>query len=286
MQQPPKALPIKAIILAAGVGSRIRPLTNNCPKSLLQVSGIPILERMIINIQACGINDVVIVLGYLEKQIRSFVTKRFPDLSTSFIVNDKYEDTNTGYSLLLTKNATKGKGFIKFDADVVFDVKILEKLIASDTENALCIDRNIKLEAEEIKVVVDDDLRVLQASKSVDPKIALGESIGIEKISAATAEKLFDELDKMMAQEANHQEYYEAAYERLMIKDVAFHAVDISGSNWVEIDTREDFATANQIFATPIKPISRAKGHRHLLDATSTIGFRRGKQPFKITPIA
>ena len=266
MQLSPKLHPTKAIILAAGVGSRIRPLTNNCPKSLLQVAGIPILERMIVNIQACGINDVVIVLGYLEKQIRSFVTKRFPDLNTSFIVNDKYEDTNTGYSLLLTKNATKGKGFIKFDADVVFDVEILEKLIASDVENALCIDRNIKLEAEEIKVVVDDDLRILQASKTVDPKIALGESIGIEKISAATAAALFDELDSMMAHEAHHQEYYEAAYERLMVKDVAFYAVDISGSNWVEIDTRDDFAAANQIFSTPVKTISQAKSHPHLLD--------------------
>ena len=285
MQTPPNSHPTKAVILAAGVGSRIRPLTDNCPKSLLQVAGKPILERMIVNIQSCGINDVVFVLGYKEKQIRSFVSKRFPELNASFIVNNKYADTNTGYSLLLTKKATKGKGFIKFDADVVFDLKILEELISSDVENALCIDRNIKLEAEEVKVVVDLNSRVLQASKSVDPKIALGESIGIEKISATAAEKLYEELGEMMEQEAHHQEYYEAAYERLMVKDVAFHAVDISGSNWVEIDTREDFAAANLMFATPINPFSRAKSHRHLLDATSIKGFRQAKQPYKISPL-
>lgn len=284
MQIPPNSHPTKAVILAAGVGSRIMPLTDSCPKSLLQVAGLPILERMIINIQACGINEVVIVLGYLGKQIRSFVAKRFPELSASFIVNDKYEGTNTGYSLLLTKNATKGKGFIKFDADVVFDVKILEQLLASDTENALCIDRNIKLEAEEVKVVADCDLRILKASKSVDPKDALGESIGIEKISATTAEKLYAELGAMMAQEEHHQEYYEAAYERLMTKDIAFHVVDISGLNWVEIDTRDDFAVANQMFAKPIKPSTRAKDHTHLLDATSIKGFRQAKQPYKISP--
>ena len=60
----------KAVILAAGVGSRIRPMTDNCPKSLLKVNGRTILEMMISHIQACGINEVVFVLGYLQEQIK------------------------------------------------------------------------------------------------------------------------------------------------------------------------------------------------------------------------
>jgi len=237
----------RVVILAAGVGSRIRPLTDDRHKCLLPVAGTPILERMIRNIQACGLTEFIFVLGYRDDQVRRFVRNRFPALNATFIVNERYQDTNTGYSLMLAQAATGGAGFIKFDADVVFDPAILHRLITGKEENALCIDRNIKLDAEEVKVVVDGELRVLRASKAIDPGTAMGESIGIEKIGAAAASQLFAELDVMMTDTANHQDYYEAAYERLIARDVAFHAMDITGLNWVEIDTHEDFAAANRI---------------------------------------
>ena len=239
--------PTKAIILAAGVGSRIRPLTDNTPKSLLVVAGMPILERMIRNIEASGISEFVIVLGYLENQIREFVSSTFPHLNVAFISNHRYAETNTGYSLMLALAEVDGFGFVKFDADVVFDTEILRRLITCDADNALCIDRNIQLEAEEIKVVLGEGQRVLQASKTLDPSTAAGESIGIEKISADAASILRAELTTMMVRKAHHQDYYEAAYERLIAKDVAFHAIDITGLNWIEIDTQDDFTAANQI---------------------------------------
>jgi len=242
-------LKIKAIILAAGVGSRIRPLTDNCPKSLLKINGKTILEMMLSHIQACGINEVVFVLGYLQNQIKDYVKTQFPDLIVQFITNEKYEVTNTGYSLMLTKDFIQDSTFIKFDADVVFDINILTSLIASEYDNCLCIDKNINLDAEEIKVIIKDDNRVVKASKTVNPVDAIGESIGIEKISGETACTLFNELELMMKDEQYHQEYYEAAYERLIEKDVPFHALDISGLKWTEIDTQEDFMLAENIFS-------------------------------------
>ena len=242
-------LKIKAIILAAGVGSRIRPLTDNCPKSLLKINGKTILEMMLSHIQACGINEVVFVLCYLQNQIKDYVKIQFPYLSVKFITNEKYEVTNTGYSLMLTKDFVQDSTFIKFDADVVFDINILTSLIASEYDNCLCIDKNINLDAEEIKVIIKDDNRVVKASKTVNPVDAIGESIGIEKISGETACTLFNELELMMKDEQYHQEYYEAAYERLIEKDVPFHALDISGLKWTEIDTQEDFMLAENIFS-------------------------------------
>lgn len=241
---------MKAVILAAGVGSRIKPLTDNCPKSLLKVAGKPILERMINHILECGIQEIVFVLGYLDTQIKGFVKAKYPDLKAHFIINEKYEQTNTGYSLMLTEIAMKGDGFIKFDADVVFDISVLRRLIASPFETCLCIDRDIQLDAEEVKVVSGDNNRVLKASKNVDPAEAIGESIGIEKISSKTANLLFNELRSMMSKKANQQEYYEAAYEKLISRDVPFHYIDITGLKWTEIDTLSDFDTANRMFAT------------------------------------
>ncbi len=240
---------MEAIILAAGVGSRIRPLTNNCPKSLLKVDGKTILEMMISHIQDCGINEVVFVLGYLQEQIKDYVKKQFPDLVVHYVINEKYAETNTGYSLMLTKDFVQGSTFIKFDADVVFDINILKNLIESKYDNCLCIDKNINLDAEEIKVIVKNENKVIKASKTVNPEDAIGESIGIEKISSEAAQSLFSELELMMEDEQYHQEYYEAAYERIIEKGVPFHALDITGLRWTEIDTIEDFATAEKIFS-------------------------------------
>lgn len=239
---------MKAIVLAAGVGSRIRPLTDNVPKSLLEVDGKTILEMMISHLQDCGINEVVFVLGYLQEQIIDFVVTKFPDLKAHFVANERYAETNTGFSLMLAKDLIKDSVFIKFDADVVFDKEILKKLIECEYANCLCIDKNIDLDAEEIKVIIDDKNRVIKASKTVNPKDAIGESIGIEKISAETAKLLFAELEIMMEDEQNHQDYYEVAYERLILKNIPFYALDISGLRWTEIDTKEDFITAERIF--------------------------------------
>lgn len=237
--------PLKAVILAAGIGSRIRPLTDDCPKCLLLVAGTPILERMIHNCLSCGLSEFILVLGYLDDRIRSFVNKTFPGLNVTYVLNDKYAETNTGYSLMLAADLLDSTGFIKFDADVVFDAHILQRLIKSPHHTVLCIDRAIQLDAEEVKVIVDDQSRVVRASKSVDPNAAQGESIGIEKVNAETAALLFAELNQMMADATHYQAYYEAAYERLMANDVAFHALDITGLDWTEIDTHDDLAAAN-----------------------------------------
>lgn len=239
---------ITAIILAAGMGSRISPLTDNCPKSLLKIEGHTILERMISHIQSCGINRVVIVVGYLKERIQDYIATHFPTLDVHFVINDRYFETNTGYSLLLTRDYVQDSTLIKFDADVVFDKRILENLIECDYETCLCIDTNIQLDAEEIKVIIDEQNRVVKASKTVNPKDAIGESIGIEKISHKTAKILFKELEEMMKDEKNHQQYYESAYEKLIDKRIPFYALDISEFKWIEIDTKEDFIQAKTIF--------------------------------------
>ncbi|MBT6960519.1 MAG: phosphocholine cytidylyltransferase family protein, partial [Rhodospirillaceae bacterium] len=126
------------------------------------------------------------------------------------------------------------------------------------------IDRNIALEDEEVKVIANDQMQVIEVGKSVDPKLALGESIGIEKISAGTGALLFTELSEMMESRGNLQAYYEAAYAQLVDQDTQFHALDISGLDWTEIDTAIDFAAANAKFSSPVTTISR--GQQKVLD--------------------
>lgn len=240
----------KAIILAAGLGSRIRPLTDHLPKTLLNVGDETILVRMLNGIRDAGIDEVVLVLGYLYQKIERVVRESFPDLRVHVVVNERYEETNTGYSLLLAAELLEGSAFVKFDGDVVFDPEILHRLVSSPHATALCIDRNIALASEEVKVLLSSGTLVSKVSKTVPPAEAVGESIGIEKIGAETAGLLFAELRSMMEHKRHLQEYYEAAYERLIDRGVPFHVVDVSDLAWTEIDTRQDYDTAQQLFGS------------------------------------
>lgn len=240
---------MKAIVLAAGVGSRVRPLTDHAPKSLLKVGDKTILERMISNIEAVGIKDILIITGYLEEQIKEFIQEKFSHLNISFLKNDKYSSTNTGYSLMMAKNFIKGDDFVKFDADVVFEKEVLRRLINNPNLTCLSIDKNIHLDKEEVKVICDKDSKVVKVGKKLDPALSNGESIGIEKLSKEAGSLLFEILGNLMKDEKNYNEYYDDSYTTLVEKGIPFHAVDITGLKWVEIDTHEDFQRAQNLFS-------------------------------------
>lgn len=241
---------MKAIILAAGIGSRLHPLTNATHKSLLPIGDKSILERMIKSILAININSIVVVTGHFENQVKDFVKRTFPLLRVQFVRNEKFLTTNTGYSLMLTQPFVSDDDFVKFDADVVFEKAVLEKLLLSPHKNALCIDTNIHLEKEEVKVITSAKQKVLEVGKKVDPRRAHGESIGIEKISKNAAKVLFSELKRLMSDRKNWQEYYDDSYTTLVKQGIPFHAVDITGLKWVEIDSHEDFHRAQKLFGT------------------------------------
>lgn len=264
-----------AVILAAGIGSQIGPLTEKGAKCLQSVGGSVILERMIRNCLSCGMSQFVLVLGHRADEIKQFVDKTFRGIRVTYVNNDRYRDTNTGYSLMLASSAVGTAEFVKFDADVVFDTKILRELVDSAAADVVCIDRNIVLGDEKVKVVADNDMRVLQIGKSVDPEAALGEPIGIEKISPSTGKLLFAELKKMTENHGHARDYYEAAYARLVDKGIPFHALDITGMKWTEIDTAEDFAAANAMFGSPITTVSR--GQQRALDEASAQLSRSAK---------
>lgn len=239
---------MKAVILAAGIGSRIRPLTDNTPKPLLKIKDKTILQMMVDNLLHTGIDRIAIVTGYRENQIKDFMAQTYPKLAVTYIRNELYDQTNTAYSLNLTKAFVGNGSFIKFDADVVFETGILKKLIDDPHDTCLCIDSNINLATEEVKVETEQKGKVVKVGKKLDPKISTGESIGIEKISGPAAKILFTELDNLLMDSKNFGEYYDDSYTTLINKGVPFYAVNITGLKWVEIDTLEDMELAKEMF--------------------------------------
>ena len=121
---------MKAVILAAGIASRLRPLTNHTPKCLLEIGGKSLLERAIQGLLTNNIREIVLVTGYLQEQIVSFVQKKFPEVDVKFIYNKKYATTNNIYSLWLVKNSIQGEDIVLLDSDILFDPGLVTAVFA------------------------------------------------------------------------------------------------------------------------------------------------------------
>jgi len=238
---------MKGVILAAGIGSRLRPLTDTVPKCLLDVGGKTILGRALEGLSANGIADVVIVTGYREQQIRDFVETRYPHLSVKFLWNERFASTNNSYSLWMTRNKFRDTEMLLMDSDIVFDPLVIGLLTGSGHANCLAIASGVSLGDEEIKVRVDETGAIAEISKEVPPLKALGESIGIEKFDAVFLGRLFPVLDRMIRQEGKVNLFYEAAFQEVIDGGQRLFPVDVGGLHSLEIDTAEDLARARSL---------------------------------------
>lgn len=237
---------MKGIILAAGTASRLRPLTNDTPKCLLEIGGKTILARTLNNLIKNNINDLVIVTGYLEEKIKNYVKKNFPQLKVEFITNEKYDSTNNIYSFWLTKSSVLNNDIILLDSDIIFDEKIIKLLLKSGFKNCLAVKSDHTLGEEEIKVKLDEKKSIINISKKVNPEEAAGESIGIEIFNAETVNKLFNILDRKILVEKNVNQFYEAAFEELIADNTNIFAVDVGDLKCIEIDTADDIKSAEK----------------------------------------
>ena len=243
---------MKAVILAAGIASRLRPLTNNTPKCLLKVGDKSILTHTLENLISNNITDVVLVTGYLENLIKSFIKENYPTLNVTYIYNDVYDSTNNIYSLWLAKDALLNNDMLLLDSDIIFDKKIISELINSEHESCLALKQH-DVGAEEIKVKTDNNGRILEISKEVTPSEAAGESIGIELFGKRTVKELFKIIDHKITVENKVNIFYEAAFQDMINNKGNIFVVDITRYYCTEIDTASDLEHAAEIIANSEK---------------------------------
>ena len=238
----------KAIILNAGEGKRLRPLTELVPKCLLKLDGITILEHQLANLADCGIREVVIVIGYRADQIFWKVKDERFGLNIKFIQNPIFAETNTVYSLWLARNEIK-RDFLYFNGDVIFHKHVLKRLINAEYDTCIAID-NRKVGEEEVKVqLISNKVKVI--GKKIDPSKAQGEFIGIAKFSQKFNYVFVEKLDEVVKEGAINA-LFEVALDRAL-KYYDVHAVDVSDLPCMEIDSHEDFKVARKIYSKIIK---------------------------------
>lgn len=238
---------MKAIILAAGMASRLRPLTENTPKCLLKVGEKCLLQRSIDALASNGIRDFVIVTGYLHEMIETFVAEQYGDnINVKFIHNDVFDSTNNIYSLWLARPEAEGQEILLLDSDLLYDPRIITKVMESGADNVLTLIRH-ELGEEEMKVVLDrENGTIIEISKTCNPADAAGESLGIEKMGCRYTSALYKELEPMMNEEHLENVFYERAFERLIAKGHTYKVIDVTELFSCELDTVEDFENAKE----------------------------------------
>jgi phosphoenolpyruvate phosphomutase len=146
---------MKALILASGKGERLYPVTKEIPKPLVEIGNRAILGSQIDNLVGCGIKDVVITTGFFEGKIKDFIKENYPNLNVCYVYNPKYKTTNYIYSMWLTREFIDDD-IILLHGDLVFDKKLLERLIA-ENGNRVLVNKKIAVPEKDFKAVIEND---------------------------------------------------------------------------------------------------------------------------------
>ncbi|WP_122088545.1 phosphocholine cytidylyltransferase family protein [Halalkalicoccus subterraneus] len=230
---------VHAVVLAAGIGRRLQPLTDGTPKTLLSVDDRPILGHILDALVETDYERVTVVTGYEAEQIRAFC-EGYDDIEFEFVHSETYQETNNSYSLWLAREHL-GEGFTLINSDTLFPTDCLDRLREHEG-SALVVDATNDLADEGMKVRVEDG-RVLAIGKELDR--AQGEYIGLCKFGPEDARELVRRLDDLV-ERGRTSEWYEAALDRL-VPDRSLGVVEVR-DDWIEIDDQEDLRTGQQLW--------------------------------------
>ena len=232
------------VILAAGMAKRLRPLTDTKPKCLLEVGGKTLLQRTVDAMTSAGIREFLVVTGYRGGMIRDFLTSHYPQIPIRFLDNVDYEHNNNIFSLWMAMQELHGQEVLLMDSDILCDPEAVRRVARQDC-SALAMQRH-ELGEEEMKIVVDQDFHITEISKSCRVEDAIGESVGIEKMTPDYTEAVYQELHQMILDEGLIDIFYERAFERLIPQGHTFKVVDTTDLFSYELDTPEDFHKATE----------------------------------------
>jgi choline kinase len=233
-----------AVILVAGIGSRLRPITDDRPKALVDLGGETILGRAVRLLAEYGVRRVVLATGYREDAVRAAMVRA--PLSVEYCKNPAFDRTQNSVSLALCRGSVGADAFFKLDGDVVFQRQVLERLDASATELAVAVDAGRTLDAEAMKVTVAGSA-IKAFGKGIALAASAGESIGIERIASGATAKLFRALDEAIAS-GETSLYYEDVYAALIARgELDAEAVAVRDLPWTEVDDFADLQRAREL---------------------------------------
>jgi L-glutamine-phosphate cytidylyltransferase len=229
---------MRAVILAAGRGGRLRAVVGDRPKCLARVGDCSLIERQLRSLRACGVDSIAAVVGHgADDVVQACGTQ------VEIVHNVRHASTNSLYSLWLARDLLVGisDGFVVLNCDVLFHDQLLRDLLTARYEDALLMAARTDAQNygdEEMKIRMRAG-RVVEIAKTIDPAEADGENVGIAKFGGRGAAVLFEEIDALVAAGATRH-WLPRAFDAFARRR-PLHVVETRGYPWTEIDVPEDY---------------------------------------------
>ena len=224
---------MRAIVLAAGMGTRLKPLTHNCPKCLVTLNGKTLIDYQLDALESVGVEDVVVVVGAKAEQVRAHCGDR-----VRYVENNEFSTTNSIYSLYLASDELCEEVFL-LNCDIIFDSSVLKKILEAPQGNVLAVDTKIDRVLGEMNVCFDSEGKVIEISKNIEPARAQAQSVQLVKFDSSGAKDLRKEVKRLITI-GNLKTFHTEAYGPIL-QSAGIFAADVGGCAWGEIDNLEDY---------------------------------------------
>lgn len=240
-----------AVLLAAGTGSRLQPLTNDAPKCLSEVNGIAILERLVRCLRDRGFKRLIVVVGYLDQRVRDFLDEWQDELRIEYVINPRYATTNNLYSFWLAREIIN-EPFLLVESDLVFDAPLLDEMLEPDK---IAIS-GMQDWMNGTTVTVDLFRRVFAFQIGAANQGLCGsrhKTVNMYSFTLASWRRVSERLSLYVAA-GRVNDYYETVLAEMVADgSLSLEAVDFDSARWYEIDTLDDLHEAELMF--PGKPL-------------------------------
>lgn len=238
---------MKAIILAAGQGRRLMPLTANLAKCCLPLHGMSILEWQLSQIAQCDVDEVIVITGFAHERVDK-IAANSRNIKVHTLHNPLYAHTdNLGTCWEARTEMTEP--FILMNGDTLFEAAILQRLMANQSQFpiTLATDSKPAFDLDDMKIITQGE-RLLKVSKQLDISLVSGESIGLMKFNQQGADAFRQQLEMMMEQDNALKLWYLSAIDQLASQGLA-GICSINGLSWCEVDDAGDYAAATKVVA-------------------------------------
>ena len=229
----------KAVIVAAGLSSRLYPLTLGKPKCILEIGRETILGRSVRILRENDIKDILVIIGYRKEMIQQVLGTH-----ADYRFNPFFSTTNNMASLWFAKEWVKESPFIYMHGDIVFAPELLGLMLQENREDAALLVEYGPVDKEAMKVRLDGG-HFIESSKDIPPREAIGEWVGMAIFNQP--HKLFNHIETLLEQ-GQLQAYDTQAFTQMAREGSSFEILATGGYPWVEIDTEPDLERARSLF--------------------------------------
>lgn len=249
---------MKAIVLSAGQGKRLLPLTKRRPKCLMCVDGRrSVLEVQLETLARCGVERATVVVGFGALQVESFVaTTAIPGLAVETLYNPFYSASDNLATCWLARHLMDDD-FLLVNGDTLFEDSVLMRVLDAQSHTiTVTVDHKPAYDADDMKVSLDGEGQLLAIGKTLEPELVNGESIGLLCLRGSGPKLFREALDSAMRRPGSLQSWYLSVINEIA-QDAAVDTVSVRGMWWHEIDSPEDLEEVRRSFSRPVEGSDR-----------------------------